>query len=241
VSLTVTSATGSDTRTKYDYIVVTVPPALVADFTASPTSGPAALTVSFSDASTGIVETWSWNFGDGGTSSEENPTHAYNITGSYTVTLTVTGPDGIDTEIKTDYITVTDPGSVTVDFSASPVSGTAPLDVQFTDLSVGAITAWTWDFGDGGFLSTERNPQHTYTSSGVYTVTLTVTTGTGPQSETKVGYINVSAGGGAPKKDSGGGCSCSIDRSPTPLTSLLGYFLPVVMLMGAYLALRRRQ
>ena len=85
-----------------------VPPP-VADFTAEPTSGPAPLTVKFTDKSTGEIDSWSWDFGDGGKSTEKNPTHTYQRPGRYTVKLTVTGPGGSDTETKRDYITVTPP------------------------------------------------------------------------------------------------------------------------------------
>ena len=79
---------------------------LIADFSAIPTSGPAPLIVSFSDQSMGTVSSWNWNFGDGATSNEQNPSHTYNDSGNYTVTLAVTGPEGSDTETKTDYIKV---------------------------------------------------------------------------------------------------------------------------------------
>ena len=85
------------------------PVAPVADFSGSPTSGDAPLAVGFSDASTGSVNTYSWTFGDGGTSSAQNPSHSYASAGSYTVSLTVTGPGGSDGETKAGYITVTDP------------------------------------------------------------------------------------------------------------------------------------
>ncbi|GAA4286201.1 PKD domain-containing protein [Georgenia daeguensis] len=68
--------------------------------------------------------------------------------------------------------------SPTVRFTATPSSGTAPLDVQFTDSSTGAPTSFAWDFGDGA-TSTAQNPRHTYQEPGVYTVTLTVTTASG--------------------------------------------------------------
>jgi len=79
---------------------------LIADFSAIPTSGPAPLIVSFSDQSMGTVSSWNWNFGDGTTSNEQNPSHTYTDPGTYTVSLTVTGPGGSDTETKADYITV---------------------------------------------------------------------------------------------------------------------------------------
>jgi len=82
------------------------PPPPVAHFSANPISGPAPLIVSFSDQSTGTVNSWNWNFGDGTTSNEQNPSHTYTDPGTYTVTLTVTGSGNSDNEIKMDYINV---------------------------------------------------------------------------------------------------------------------------------------
>jgi len=75
-----------------------------AAFSASPTSGVIPLEVSFTDKSTGTIDTWSWDFGDGATSTEQNPTHTYRVYGNYTVTLTVSGSKGSDTETKVNYI-----------------------------------------------------------------------------------------------------------------------------------------
>jgi len=76
-------------------------------------------------------------------------------------------------------------------FSATPLSGNAPLSVTFTDSSTGNITDWSWDFGDGN-TSTDQNPTNNYTTPGVYDVTLTVTTSEGwTDSETKTEYIYV--------------------------------------------------
>jgi len=77
-----------------------------ADFSGSPRRGVAPLTVDFTDESTGCIYSWEWDFGDGTTSTEQNPTNTYSSVGSYDVSLTVTGPGGSDTETKTDYITV---------------------------------------------------------------------------------------------------------------------------------------
>ncbi len=164
------------------------PAAPTANFTASPTSGCAPLTVTFTDQSTGDIDSWSWDFGDGSTSTEQNPTHQYTSAGTYTVKLTVTGPGGSDTETKVDYITVSD--VPVADFSGSPTSGNAPLTVTFTDQSTGNPTSWSWDFGDGG-TSTEQNPTHEYTVAGTYTVSLTVENSCGTDTETKVDYITV--------------------------------------------------
>ncbi len=77
-----------------------------AHFSATPTSGAAPLTVNFTDQSTGQITSWSWDFGDGSTSTEQNPSHTYTDGGNYTVSLTVTGPGGSDTETIADYINV---------------------------------------------------------------------------------------------------------------------------------------
>ena len=77
-------------------------------------------------------------------------------------------------------------------FSGTPTSGTAPLTVAFTDASTNNPTSWSWTFGDGG-ASTSKNPSHTYTAAGTYTVVLTATNAYGSDSETKTGYITVSA------------------------------------------------
>jgi len=71
------------------------------------TAGPAPLTVRFTDESTGDPKSWSWKFGDGGTSAERNPTHTYTSPGTYTVTLTVSTATDSATLSRPDYITVT--------------------------------------------------------------------------------------------------------------------------------------
>jgi len=113
VILIVSSVFGSDTETKTDYITASaiLPP--VAEFSAIPTSGNQPLDVQFTNLSSGIINTYSWNFGDGGTSTDENPSHIYNIAEDYTISLTVTGPGGTDTETKPFYIEVNDPAAHT--------------------------------------------------------------------------------------------------------------------------------
>jgi len=161
-----------------------------AEFMGAPLSGDKPLTVQFMDISTGNITSWSWDFGDGGTSTQRDPSHEYQDAGSYTVSLTATGPGGSDTETKTNYIAVTAPLPPTAAFSGSPTSGEAPLAVQFTDNSTGSISGWSWTFGDGGG-STEQNPSHEYQNVGSYTVSLTVTGLGGSDTETKTNYIDV--------------------------------------------------
>ncbi len=188
VSLTVSSAGGSNTATEVGYIVVSEPPP-VADFSGSPISGVEPLTVAFTDLSSGAVTSWNWDFGDLGTSTVQNPSHTYSVPGTYTVTLTTSGPGGVDTETKVDYITVNSLPPV-ADFSGTPLSGPAPLSTSFTDLSTGDITSWAWDFGDGG-TSTAQNPTYTFTTPGSYTVSLTATGPGGSDTQTKVSYVLV--------------------------------------------------
>ncbi len=172
VSLTVTGAGGSSTETKANFITVTEP-APVADFTADVTSGETPLTVSFTNISTGNITSWSWEFGDVATSSEESPSHTYTTAGNFTVSLTVSGPGGIDTVTKADFISLTAIPPLAA-FTTDRTNGIAPLTVQFTDQSTGTIDSRLWEFGDGS-SSVEPNPSHTYDVSDVYIVKLTVT------------------------------------------------------------------
>lgn len=151
---------------------------LKAGFAASPTLGKAPLQVQFTDQSTGDITSREWDFDGDGTvdSTAQNPSHTYDTAGTYTVSLTVRAADGSDdTETKVGYIRV---GELLAGFTASPTSGIVPLAVEFTDQSVGEITSWAWDFGDGG-TSTEQSPSHTYNTVGTYTVSLTVTAAVG--------------------------------------------------------------
>ncbi len=81
----------------------------IADFTAAPTSGVAPLNVSFADSSQGSFTSWSWDFGDGSTSTSRNPSHTYASPGTYTVNLTVSGPGGTLTKSKANFIFVSQP------------------------------------------------------------------------------------------------------------------------------------
>lgn len=161
-----------------------------AAFTAVPRQGIAPLPVAFSDQSSGSVDTWQWDFGDGNSSVSPNPSHSYFNPGVYTVSLTVWGPGGNDTETKTSYITVYHPSVIQADFTGNPTSGPAPLGVAFTDESIGNINLRVWNFGDGGF-STLQHPEHDYPTAGVYTVTLSVSGPTGSDTVTKSNYITV--------------------------------------------------
>ncbi len=189
VTLTASNAYSADAETKSGYVQGL---GVVANFSAAPRSGGAPLTVSFIDLSTNAATSWSWDFGDGETSSVQHPTHVYSSPGTFTVTLTASNPYSSDAETKVGYIQAL---GVLADFSGSPRSGAAALSVSFTDLSANGPTSWSWDFGDGG-SSSLQHPTHTYTGPGTYAVSLTASNAFGPDTETKAGYIQVSDAAG---------------------------------------------
>src|SRR6266404_2213451 len=144
-------AGGANTLIRTNYIVVTNPPPVVADFVANPTSGLAPLSVNFTNLSSGATN-YSWDFGDGNTSTAVNPANTYSNAGNYTVSLRAIGTGGANTLSRTNYILVTNPPPVVADFVAGPTNGGAPLSVLFTNLSSGA-SSYSWDFGDGNSSS----------------------------------------------------------------------------------------
>jgi methanogen extracellular protein (TIGR04279 family)/PGF-pre-PGF domain-containing protein/uncharacterized repeat protein (TIGR01451 family) len=149
----------------------------VANFTKSVTSSNAPLSVRFTDTSENAV-TWLWNFGDGASSTEQNPIHTYSAEGNYNVILTVSNEKG--TNSKLAILTVSGkpvPVLPVANFSSNITGGYAPLSVQFTDLSKNA-NGWLWNFGDGN-TSVLQNPLHTYFTSGTYPVNLTVSNDNG--------------------------------------------------------------
>lgn len=194
VALTVYNGTDADSTTKYNYITITSdgPGCLGCDFSANVTSGQYPLTVQFADLSTGSPDEWSWNFGDGGTSTEQNPVHAYIGAGSYTVTFTASALNGTysKTKIKTNYITTTEPTTAGVDFTANVTYGTAPLTVLFTDTSTGNPTSWTWEI-DGVYQASTQDMTVTFNDAGTYSITHTATNSEGTGTETKTNYIQV--------------------------------------------------
>lgn len=201
VTLIVTNSTGvTDTEKKTSYINVAGAPAPtpvlpVAGFSGAPTSGTAPLTVTFKDESKNAPTSWSWDFGDKTTSSEQNPKHTYNTAGNYIVKLTATNSAGSNTTTKTNYITVTGSSQLqppVVKFWGSRTSGAAPLTVYFTDNSTNSPTSWSWNFGDNTPAEITKNPKHIYTAKGNYTVTLIASNAGGPGTLTRTNYIKVS-------------------------------------------------
>ena len=194
-----------------------IPP--VADFVASPRSGWSPLVVTMTDVSLNNPASWSWDFNTGMSttgagSGSVSPSvslakgpHAvtYTCTGnpgdtcSFGVSLRVTNAGGQDTVNRPAYVTVTvpPPTGPIADFTATPRSGTQPLTVSFAfnDLRAGTVTytQYEWDFtSDGTFDATGAATSHTYSSPGLYDVTLRVTdNASGTSTLTKIEYIYV--------------------------------------------------
>ena len=105
VSLTVTdNSDDTASEIKDSFITVGVPAPLEAEFTSLSRLGSDRTVVNFIDQSSGNINDWYWDFGDGQTSTEQNPTHVYTEPDTYTVILTVSGPDGDDTEVEEDFV-----------------------------------------------------------------------------------------------------------------------------------------
>lgn len=188
----------NSTLIRESYIIAYVPPMPYALFTATPKSGYNPLTVQFTDQSIGtMIHSWAWDLNSDGItdSTLQNPTYTYAVPGTYSVNLTVTDIYGVDNEFRIGYITVSSVPAPVANFSATPRTGTAPLAVQFTDLSSGSgIASWAWDFeNDGTVDSTAQNPLFTYPAAGTYAVSLTVTNPGGSHREIKTGYVTVTA------------------------------------------------
>lgn len=167
-----------------------------ANFTAAQTAGCAPIVISFQDLSTGSPTAWQWNFGNGSTSTLQNPSTTYFNPGNYTVTLTVTNGSGSNTLTRAAFITIYDKPSI--NFRANDSTGCAPFSVQFTDFSTpapGTInTGWQWDFGNGS-SSNIQNPQTTFANAGNYNVSLRVTNDRGCFATfTKPSYIRLTGG-----------------------------------------------
>ncbi|MCD6223050.1 MAG: DUF2341 domain-containing protein [Thermoplasmata archaeon] len=172
VKLTVTDNKGKKNDTSKNIIILNTPP--VADFIYSPSNPTPADVIQFIDKSydnDGYIVNWTWDFGDGNISYEQNPSHKYEHEGTYNVTLIVKDNNGaINSTYK--HINVENAPPI-ADFSYSPCD---LYEIQFIDKSYdndGSLVNWTWDFGDGN-ISYEQNPKHKYAEQGIYAVTLTV-------------------------------------------------------------------
>ena len=180
----------------------------VANFAATPLSGPAPFTVLFSDTSTNNPNSWTWYYrlGSGSWtqfSTAQNPSYTFTTVGTYGIRLVAANSAGSTTNTKSSYITV---NAATLPpiaaFSAAPTTGTAPLTVTFTDQSTNTPTSWKWESKSATSVWTQfatiRNPSFSFSSSGIFDIRLTATNAAGADNETKTGYITVNNPPSAP-------------------------------------------
>jgi len=178
VTLTVTT---NDSCKRTIQLPVTVLPNPLADFSylTSCANSPVQFN-SLSQPGAGGLASWSWNFGDppsgsNNVSTLEDPTHTFTSAGNYNVSLMVSNTGGCTDTVTLPVVVNPLPA---VDFSISP--GCMEDSTHFissTFVNAALVTTWLWDFGDG-FTSTEVDPYHIYASSGTFIVTLTVTDNT---------------------------------------------------------------
>ncbi len=138
----------------------------IADFTIINNNCEAPCEVGFSNFSTN-ADAFSWDFGDGNSSTLSEPTNEYTEAGTYTVTLSAF--NGLEVDNFQLTVTVTEP-ALQASFTSDSTSCTAPCSIQFTNTSIGA-TSYQWDFGNG-ITSTQTSPSHSYTQGGNYIVKL---------------------------------------------------------------------
>ena len=175
IRMKVTDSMGESNTGKVTVYVGNAPPE--ASFIYSPSSPSYVDTIHFNDTSVdvdGAVKSWLWNFGDGETSTEQNPNHTYSLKGEYMVNLTVAdNKDVVNSAVVPLYVDNMVPYA---DFSYAPDDPIRDGEIQFYDSSddyESGVLLYMWDFGDGGNAS-EMNPVHSFTASGDFGVTLTV-------------------------------------------------------------------
>jgi PKD repeat protein len=139
------------------------------------------LNIIFSDSSSNSPTSWLWDFGDGNTSTQQNPSHIYLANGTYTVCLTATNSFGTDSTCKTVNVSCALP-------DANWGYNDSNRTVSFSDSTSNSPVYWLWDFGDGN-TSTLVNPTHTYATNGAYTVCLTTVNPCGTDSTCKTVVI----------------------------------------------------
>ena len=145
------------------------------------------------------IDSWYWDFGDGNTSTLQNPVHTYNAQGTYQVCLSITADSGSCTSTFCEYVLVNNGNGngCTADFYYYPDSSQS-YTMQFIDMSIPAndFTSYFWSFGDNN-TSTLQNPVHTYPGPGLYTVCLTITSQDSGMTCTDTFCMDIMVGGGS--------------------------------------------
>lgn len=168
---------------------------LISIFSADKTTTGPGKQIQFTDFSNGTPTSWVWDFGDGNSSTDQNPLHTYTEFGDYTISLKITdADDSVSTSTRNNYIQITaDALEPTSQFSVSSQNPSTDERIQFTDETLYEPYSWIWYFGDGG-ISTEQHPSYYYTAPGTYTVALVTSNENGSNTTRKTGYITVSTG-----------------------------------------------
>ena len=186
VTLTVTDDDGATNSTSKHVTVASLGP--TAAFTYSPSTPTTQQTIQFTDESNdpdGSISSWQWSFGDGGSSTTQNPTHQYTDDGAYTVTLKVTDDDGA-TDSTSHSVTISNQAPIaSFDYSPSEPETNEIVNFNASGSSDpdGSIEKYKWDFGDSS-TGTGQKLAHSYSDNNAYTVTLTVTDDDGATNST---------------------------------------------------------
>ena len=203
INLTATNAGGSGNLTRDTYITVTIPPP-VAGFTGTPLSGTAPLSVAFTDTSSNTPTSWVWgakNLTPGNNTwfqfnTIQNPVQVFGV-GNWSINLTATNAAGSNISTQITWVNVSIPPPV-ASFTGTPLSGTTPLSVTFTDTSSNTPTSWKWGAknltpGNNTWFqfSTIQNPVQVF-GVGNWSINLTATNAVGSNISTQITWVNVS-------------------------------------------------
>ncbi len=173
VNLTVNDDSGN---TQFDLISATINTEHISIIIDDLYEGIVGTSINFSSTVTGGCHPyiWNWDFGDGNTSNLQNPSHIYEVEGSYPLILTISDNQN-NTNNSISYVNVYSNTELMVDANG-PYEGVVNETIQFSGSVIGGVEpySWFWDFGDGE-TSNLQNPLHSFNNTGYYTVTLNVT------------------------------------------------------------------
>lgn len=192
VTMTAYDSNSSDSVT-YEVVVPPNSGRVEAVFTATVSDPARSQTILFANTSHPSFESFYWDFGDGNTSTERQPTHSYQGAGDYAVLLSATTADGVSDSVTYSIRVSANGTNLDASFSAFPSEPPNQQRINFRSTSSGAASQFDWDYGDGNRGSGET-PDHTYASPGTYTVTLTIRNNSG-RSDSTTQEITVQSNG----------------------------------------------
>jgi PKD repeat protein len=168
---TVTMVANNDCSTASSQVTIIIDPQPIVAFKANITTGCTGLAVKFTNNTVGAVS-YTWDFGNGNTSREAEPTFTFNTIGQHDVTLTAYSDRGCPTVVTIpNYITIVAPPNAAFAISPAAVTSIPNYTFKFTDESTNEPQTYKWSFGDGD-ISSQRDPLHTYRDTGTYLVTM---------------------------------------------------------------------